>query len=105
MGLEPKSLNIKFPPSKMTWKDQRFFILAYAAISLFVIAPASILGYVLAVVIGTPLFWFVIGSNLIQRYTTNKPIIGFLLRLVLFYFSAKLLIWLVTLITKTFGGS
>ena len=95
MKLEPESLNIKFPPSIFTWRSQRFLILMCAGLSLLVVMPSSLLLAVCAVLIGTPLFWLIFGSNLVFRYTSGMPIFRFFIITTLFYFVAKLLSWAV----------
>jgi hypothetical protein len=73
MKLEPNSLNISLPPSSLTWQSQRFFLVGSALLSLLVIWPSSLTIAVLAVLVGTPLFWLMFGTGLIHRVTSGKP--------------------------------
>lgn len=95
MNLEPKSLNIKFPPSRFTWREQRFFILVCAGLSIFVVMPSSIILALCSVLIGTPFFWLIFGSNLVFRYTSGMPVVRFFVIVTLVYFVAKSLTWAV----------
>ena len=100
MNVEPKSLNMKFPPSIFTWREQRFFILACAGLSLFVVMPSSLILAACAVLIGAPLFWLIFGSNLVFRYTSGMPFVRFFVIITLVYFVAKLLTWSVPQFAK-----
>jgi hypothetical protein len=93
MKLEPESLNIQIPPS-FTWRSQLLFILASALLSLYVVWPTSIAIALTTLAVGTPLFWFIFGSGMLQRLTAGLPRpIPFLVVLVGVYAVAKLLLW------------
>ena len=90
MDLDPKSLNIKLSPSVFTWRAQGFFILMSAALSLLVVRPSSLAHAVCVVLVGTPLFWLIFGSNVVFRYTSGRPAVRFLVVITLLYLAAKL---------------
>ncbi|HZW86637.1 MAG TPA: hypothetical protein VFF41_04155 [Gallionella sp.] len=104
MKPDPTSLNIKLPPSKFTWRLQRYIILMSAVLSLLAVAPHSIAFAVCAVLIGTPLFWLIFGSNIIFRQTTGMPIVRLVVIATLVYFVAKLLAWAVPVLVKLLAG-
>ena len=104
MNVEPKSLNMKFPPSIFTWREQRFFILACAGLSLFVVMPSSLILAVCALLIGTPLFWLIFGSTLVFRYTSGMPVVRFVVIVTLVYIVASLLAWAVPEFAKLLAG-
>lgn len=94
MKPEQESLNIPLSSSSFSWESQRFFILASALLALYVAWPVSITLAVTALVVGTPLFWFIFGSGIFQRLTSGLPRpFPFLLVLVGVYVAAKFLVW------------
>lgn len=93
MKLEPESLNIKLPPSIFTWRSQRFLILGCASLSLLAVMPSSFVLAVCTVLIGTPFFWLIFGSNLVFHYTSGMPAVRLVVIVTLIYFVAKLLSW------------
>ena len=106
MKLKPSSLNIKLPPPTLTWRLQWLFILVSALLSLYVIWPSSLVNAVCAVLVGTPLFWFIFGSNIIFRFTSGMPLLRFAIIIITFYVFAKFLVvavkWLSVLLS-TYG--
>jgi hypothetical protein len=104
MKSEPETLNITLPASPFTWRAQRFFILASALLSLYVIWPTSVTLAVCALLVGTPLFWLIFGSNIIFRYTTGMPIVRFIVVATLVYLAAKLLALGAPLLAQVLGG-
>jgi hypothetical protein len=104
MSVELKPLNIKFPPSMFTWREQRFLILASAGLSLFVVMPSSLILAVCTLLIGTPLFWLIFGSTLVFSYTSGMPVVRFFVIVTLVYFVAKLLAWAVPEFAKLLAG-
>ena len=104
MKLEPKSLNIKFPPSIFTWRSQRFFILMSASLSLMAVMPSSLALAVSTVLIGTPLFWLIFGSNIVFRYTSGMPVFRFFVIVTLVYIAVKLLALSAPWLAKLLGG-
>lgn len=95
MSIEPRSLNIKFSASAFTWRAQRFFIFICAGLSLLAVMPSSLILAVCTVLIGTPLFWLIFGSNLVFRYISGMPVVRFFVIVTLVYLIAKLLAWAV----------
>jgi hypothetical protein len=104
VDIEPKSLNIKLPPSIFTWRSQRFLILMAAALSLLVVMPSSLVLAGCTVLVGTPLFWLVFGSRVVFRYTSGMPIVRFFVVVSLVYLGAKLLALAAPWLAKFLGG-
>jgi hypothetical protein len=105
MKPEPESLNILLPTSSFTWKSQRFFILASALLSLYVIWPTSFVLAVCALSVGTPLFWVIFGSNIFHRLTSGLPqVIRFIIILFVTLAFAKLLVMIVNWLAVLLGS-
>jgi len=105
MKPEQESLNIPLSTSTFSWKSQRFFILASALLSLYVIWPASLPLAVSALLVGTPLFWFVFGSTIFHRLTSGLPhIIRFIIILFAVLLFAKLLVVIVSWFAVVLGS-
>jgi hypothetical protein len=62
--------------------------------------PSSLILAVCTVLIGTPLFWFIFGSNLVFRHTSGMPVVRFFVIVTLVYLVAKLLSWAVSEFAK-----
>jgi hypothetical protein len=88
MKLEPSSLNLKFPPSKFTWRTQRFYILVSALLSLLVIEPPSLVLSIFALLVGTPLFWFTF-LKLFPRLSRPPHFFSFIIVLLVIYAVSK----------------
>jgi hypothetical protein len=105
MKPEPESLNIPLSTSGFRWESQRFFILASALLSLYVIWPASLLLAVCALLVGTPLFWFIFGSTVFHRLTSGLPhVIRFIIVLFAVIAFAKLLVVIVNWLSQVLGS-
>ena len=105
MKSEPESLNITLPTSSFTWRAQRFFILASALLSLYVIWPTSLALAVCALLVGTPLFWLIFGSNIFHRLTSGLPhVIRFIIILFAVLAFAKLLVMIVNWLAVILGS-
>ena len=100
MKTEPESLNIPLPTSAFSWRYQRFFILAGAFLSLYVVWPASLVISVCALSVGTPLFWLIFGSGIFHRFTNGLPRA---VRFVLFLFTVLAFIKVLVLIVNWFA--
>lgn len=99
MKLEQEPLNIKLPPL-FTWRSQRFLILGCVSLSLLAVMPSSFVLAVCSVLIGTPLFWLIFGSNLVFHYTSGMPAVRLVVIVTLIYLIAKLLSWAVPTFVK-----
>lgn len=105
MKIEHESLNIQLPPSSFNWRPQRLFILASALLALYVVWPTSIALAVASLLVGTPLFWLIFGSNIFHRLTAGLPRpIRFLVVLVGVYAAAKFLVWFVGWFAVVWGS-
>jgi Flp pilus assembly protein TadB len=104
MKPESESLNIKLPPSSYRWRSQRFFILACALLSLYVVQPTSLLLGVATLLIGTPLFWLIFGSTIFSRRTSGLPQFArFVIVLFPVYVFSKLLVTIVSWLGANLG--
>jgi hypothetical protein len=105
MKTEPESLNIPLPTSAFSWRSQRFFILASALLSLYVIWPISLVVAICALSVGTPLFWLIFGSGIFHRLTSGLP---HAIRFIIFLFAvlalAKLLVMAVNWFAVVLGS-
>jgi hypothetical protein len=105
MKPEPESLNIPLSTSSFSWRSQRFFILASALLSLYVIWPVSLPLAVCALLVGTPLFWLIFGSNIFHRLTSGLPhVIRFIIVLFAVLAFAKLLVVIVNWFAVVLGS-
>jgi hypothetical protein len=96
MKPEQELLNIPLSTSAFSWKSQRFFILASALLSLYIIWPVSLPLAVCGLLVGTPLFWLIFGSNIFHRLTSGLPrVIRFIIVLFAVLVFAKLLVVIV----------
>jgi hypothetical protein len=105
MKTEPKPLNIPLSTSANSWRSQGFFILASALLSLYVIWPAPLPLAVCALLVGTPLFWLIFGSNIFHRLTSGLPqVIRFIIVLFSVLVFAKLLVVIVNWFAVMLGS-
>ena len=105
MKPEQESLNIPLSTSTFSWRSQRFFILASALLSLYVIWPTSLPPAVCALLVGTPLFWFVFGSNIFHQLTSGLPhVFRFIIVLFAVLVFAKLLVAIVNWFAVMLGS-
>lgn len=100
LSIEPKSLNIKFPSPKRTWRDQGFMILASICLSLYVVKPSTPMLAICAVIIGAPLSGLFFGSNLGYRYLSGVPIVMMLVIFTTSIVVVKLFTWVVSDLAK-----